>query len=690
VTPQPDQSQRDGKLSGRSRTVSALGIDLTRSIFNLQMVLPHTPRQFAVLGHDVAMAALSFVLALLLRFTPERVPPDSLAALYQGTWLLALIAAACFLLLGLHRGLWRYASMGDLVNITKATSLVIVVFFTISFAVDRGEHVPRSVPIIQWFLMMFMIGAPRFVCRALQQPSDGANKADGTAGQTRVPVLLIGAEEGAALLIRALRQDDLATYRAVGILDVKRGTRGQHIHEVPVLGSVCELRKAVHYLARRRSAPQRLVVTRHLPGDEMRKLMAEAEELRLSVSRLPNLTDFRAAVDDGRIELKPIAIEDLLGRPQAELDQTGIDALIEGRRVLVTGAGGSIGSELVRQIADRRPSRLMLLDSSEYNLYTINLEMQTSHPELPCQAILADVRDRPRIMQVLEEARPELVFHAAALKHVPMVEMNPAEGILTNVMGTRNVADATRAAGALAMVQISTDKAVNPTNIMGASKRLAEFYCQACDLEAKEWAGHPSAPPQSRYLTVRFGNVLGSSGSVVPLFQQQLQHGGPLTVTNPEITRYFMTVREAGELVLQAAAHGIRHDEERGQIFVLDMGEPVKIVNVARQMIRLAGLKPDRDIRIKFVGLRPGEKLFEELFDEHEKLLPAVSGVFKAVSRSIELEVLQGTVEELEKACRAGDMALIRQLIKRIIPGYTAEPGSVGEAVRGSDRGRAA
>jgi FlaA1/EpsC-like NDP-sugar epimerase len=650
--------------------------DLGRARFDLQMLLPHTPRHLAVLGHDMLMAVLSFVFAVVLRFGPDGLNPERLAALYQGMPLLALIAAACFLLFRLHRGVWRYASIGDLASIAKATTLTILVFFVATFTLDRSEHIPRSVPIIQWFLLTFMLGAPRFAYRVLLDRKLGANGHNGTSGHTRIPVLLVGTEEGASLLIRALHHDADALYRAVGILDVRPGTRGQHIHGVPVLGSVDELRQAVRYLAGRAAAPQRLVVTQRLPGETMRALVAEADKLRLPVSRLPSLTDFRAAFDDGRIELRPVAIEDLLGRPQTVLDQTAIDAFIEGRRVLVTGAGGSIGSEFVRQIAERRPRGVTLVDSCELNLYTIDLELQSLHPKLPRRAILADVRDRERILQVFRDARPELVFHAAALKHVPMVERNPSEGILTNVMGTRNVADATSACGALAMVQISTDKAVNPTSVMGASKRLAEFYCQALDLEAgrRPWGRSGTRP--ARFMTVRFGNVLGSSGSVVPLFQRQLEQGGPLTVTDPEIRRYFMTVREAVELVLQASVHGIRHDEERGQIFVLDMGQPVRIVDVARQMIRLAGLEPDRDVGITFVGLRPGEKLFEELFDASEKRLPAASGVFTAVSRPVDLELLQRIFEELGEACRQDDHARIRHLIGQIIPGYSADQTS--------------
>ncbi|HIJ63133.1 MAG TPA: polysaccharide biosynthesis protein, partial [Rhodospirillaceae bacterium] len=366
-------------------------------------------------------------------------------------------------------------------------------------------------------------------------------------------------------------------------------------------------------------------------------------------------------------EVKPIAVEDLLGRPQTVLDRSAMRSLIEGRRVLVTGAGGSIGGELVRQIADCAPAALSLLELSEFALYTIDQEISESHPELPRRPLLADIRDDARIAQVMREERPELVFHAAALKHVPMVEANPLEGVRTNAIGTRVVADAARAHGVRLMVLISTDKAVNPSSVMGASKRAAESYCQALDLDGA--AG-------TRFVTVRFGNVLGSTGSVVPLFQRQLAAGGPITVTHPEMTRYFMTIREAVELVLQTSALGFAHpDLYQGRIFVLDMGEPVKIVGLARQMIRLAGLRPDTDIKIRFTGLRPGEKLFEELFHGAEAPVPTnLEGILLAAARAGDLAAIGGTLDALDQACRGLDLPAALASLARLVPEYqTAE-----------------
>jgi O-antigen biosynthesis protein WbqV len=426
---------------------------------------------------------------------------------------------------------------------------------------------------------------------------------------------------------------------------------------------------AVARLNKRGIHVQRLILADPalLDGVTKRRLFEQAGELNLGVARLPRLAELQDAAEDGQIRPRPVALEDLLGRPQFAHDRATVEQLIGGRRVLITGAGGTIGSELARQIAALNPRQLILADSSEFNLYAIDLELRERHADVPFRSLLCDIRDRDRVMAIFGAERPELVFHAAALKHVPMVEINPSEGVLTNVVGTRNVADAAAQYGALAMVQVSTDKAVKPTSVMGASKRLAEFYCQALDLEGDGL--HHGA----RFMTVRFGNVLGSSGSVVPLFERQLARGGPLTVTHPEIRRYFMTVQEAVALVLQASAHGLKRTEARGQIFVLDMGKPAKIVDVARQVIRLAGMRPDVDVKIEFTGLRPGEKLYEELFDEaEERMVGGVEGILVAISKSINLEVLRRLFEELATASRQQDHQTLLRLLAHAVPSYHA------------------
>jgi O-antigen biosynthesis protein WbqV len=396
------------------------------------------------------------------------------------------------------------------------------------------------------------------------------------------------------------------------------------------------------------------------------------------VKRLPSLTALRPAgrrpgerEAEPRLSLRPIEIEELLDRPQVPLDREGMARLVQGRRVLVTGAGGTIGGELARQVATLGPASLTLLDHGEYVLYEIDLELRERHPELPRRAVLADIRDEARIRRLCAEIRPELVFHAAALKHVPMVENDPLEGLLTNALGTRIVADAAREAGAALMVFISTDKAVNPTSVMGASKRLAEMYCQALDRDARANGG-------MRLVTVRFGNVLGSTGSVVPLFRRQLERGGPLTVTHPDMRRYFMTVREAVGLVLQASVVGAtdRADQppelREGGIFVLDMGEAVKIVDLARRMIRLAGLRPEEDVEIRFTGLRPGEKLFEEIFHGEEPPHPTnFPGLLVAVPRTTDAAEMARAIDGVAALAKAGDRKGALTELARLVPEFS-------------------
>jgi O-antigen biosynthesis protein WbqV len=347
------------------------------------------------------------------------------------------------------------------------------------------------------------------------------------------------------------------------------------------------------------------------------------------------------------------------------LDRNAMEELVRGKRVLVTGAGGTIGGELARQVAALGPSHLTLIDNSEFALYSIDLEIRERAPLLPRTAVLANVRDDRRIATAIRAARPELVFHAAALKHVPIVEDNPEEGVLTNVVGTRNVVDACVAERVAAMVLISTDKAVNPVAVMGASKRLAESYCQSLNLARA--AGDDIA---TRFITVRFGNVLGSTGSVVPLFERQLAQGGPLTVTHPDMTRYFMTVREAVELVLEATVLGTG-DGDSVAIYVLDMGTPVRIMDLARQMIRLAGLRPNDDIKIEITGLRPGEKLHEELFHTAEKTEPTrYPGVLIARPRPLNRATLATGIDQLAQAARARDRALVSGTLRALVPEY--------------------
>ncbi|MCW2249203.1 O-antigen biosynthesis protein WbqV [Azospirillum fermentarium] len=627
-----------------------------------------SPRASIVYVHDLVMTGAAFAAALYLRVGGQAFSTYG-EALLTGTPILIAVAAVLYRVSGLYRGIWRYASMPDLAQLLRAVTAVVLGFVLIGFLFNRLDAVPRSVPLILWFVLVILLGGPRFAYRLMKDQRISFRDAGG-GGTGAIPVLLLGVGDAADLFIRSQAHGGEALYRVVGLLDDKNRRVGHAVRGVPVMGSDDDLAAVVAELDRRGQRPQRLILTKpdnELRGAPVRALLDRAESLGLTLSRLPSMTEFKSALDNGKLDLRPIAIEDLLGRPQAVLDRGAIAGLIAGQRVLVTGAGGTIGSELVRQIAALEPALLVLVEACEYNLYAIDMEIRARHPGLSVSTELADVRDRTRIRRLFAGHRPAMVFHAAALKHVPLVEANPMEGALTNVAGTRNVADAAREAGCRAMVLISTDKAIRPTSVMGATKRFAETYCQALDLLPPP----DGAGTATRYMTVRFGNVLGSSGSVVPLFQRQLAAGGPLTVTHPDMRRYFMTVREAVELVLQASAHGMERADERGKVLVLDMGEPVKIVDLARQMIRLAGLRPEVDIAIDFTGLRPGEKLFEEILSAAEApTRTEADGVFLAAPRVVDYAAVNAAVADLEAAARAGDRERVLGLITAMVPDY--------------------
>ncbi|HEX5452504.1 MAG TPA: nucleoside-diphosphate sugar epimerase/dehydratase [Stellaceae bacterium] len=643
-------------------------------------ILPKSRRAALAFAHDVAMAGLSFALALYLRLGTDMLSPDPrLTLLYLVSF--TVTAALVFLATGLYRGIWRYASLPDLFNIARAATLTELVFLPVMFLFTRLDTLPRSLLLIDWLVLVVLLGAPRLAYRVFKDRGLDHLLERGR-GAARVPVLLISTKQGADTFIRETVRDRNAVYRVVGILSDTPSRVGRAIYGVPVLGTIEDLERVVATLDRRGRRPHKLVITPHgLAGAEVRRLLERADALAIPLARLPRVTDFQQSRADLTRSVEPIALEDLLGRPQAVLDREAMARLIGGRRVLVTGAGGTIGSELARQLAALAPARLTLLDNSEFLLYAIDGELRERWPELTIRQLLGDVRERARIAAILADEQPHLVFHAAALKHVPIVEANPIEGVLTNVIGSRNVAEAARAGGVPLVVMISSDKAVDPASVMGATKRLAEAICQALDLhEARRGGG-------TRFATVRFGNVLGSTGSVVPLFTRQLAAGGPLTVTHPEVSRFFMTVREAVELVLEASAAVAQaeRDDSRGKIFVLDMGEPVRIVELARQMIRLAGLTPERDIAIAYTGLRPGEKLHEALFHQAEAPIPTHNPALRlAAPRTADHAVLARSVDELEEQARAGHGARVLDLLQLLVPEYRRESAPVPATAAGS------
>ena len=610
---------------------------------------------------DGGVAAVAAILARWIA--------DPGGGLLHPLWFLA--GGAITLLVGglpfrLAQQYWRFAGIEDLLGVAGG-SIVSAALFAFLLK-GTGFPLPTpTFPIVHALTLLVLLGSPRLAYRMFKTRPSGAVAPMQT-------ILLIGAGEGADAFLRALGAERQPTMHVTGLLALGRNHTGQRMQGHPILGGLSDMRRVLQRLSQQGRLPNTLVITEpNLAGPRLGYVLQEALPHAIPVRQAARPTEFREA---GTLGLKPVALEDLLNRPQVPLDHDGMARLVHGRRVLVTGAGGTIGSELVRQVAALHPDELVMLDHSEYALWQIDQELGETHPAQRRRMVIADVRDAARIQAVFDSARPELVFHAAALKHVPMMEANPLEALLTNAFGTQVVADAARAAGTRAMVMISTDKAVNPSSVMGASKRLAEMYCQATD-----------DPAAMRCVTVRFGNVLGSTGSVVPVFRRQLERGGPLTVTHPDMHRYFMTVREAVELVLQATVVAKSHTEDGG-IFVLDMGKPVKIVDLARQMIRLAGLRPDEDVEIRFTGLRPGEKLHEELFHGREPPQPTpFPGLLIATPRVADAKLVGAMIEAIAAACRTGRQGDAFALLGRMIPEFEhsqSEHSQADEPVRSS------
>ncbi len=598
--------------------------------------------------HDVAMAAISLPLALYLRLGNDVI---ALSKPYvMEAWLTFM---ACFVLsvtaFKLHKEVWRYVSLKELQTILKVVSFSIFLTYGALFFFFRLELVPRSLPVLQWMLMMVMLGAPRVIYRMLCE--SGRNTA--SSGRAKVAVLLAGAGNHAEGFIRAMQRDTDAPYQIVGILDEDKRRHGRSLRGIPIFSSLNDMEQVIGSLDAQGNKPQRLILSDdYMDKNTVQSLLDLCESQGLNLARLPRLTDFTSGA---QTDIKPVAIEDLLGRAQSHHDRDAMRALVKDKRVLVTGAGGSIGSELVRQIARFAPEQLILLDHSEFNLYDIDKELERKLPHLPRLPLLCDIRNQSHVDIIFEDTKPDIVFHAAALKHVPLAEINPEETIATNVFGTRNVAESAIRIGAEAMVIVSTDKAVHPANVMGASKRLSEMVCSTI-----------SEDSNTRMVMVRFGNVLGSRGSVVPLFEEQMRDGGPLTVTHPDMERYFMTIREASGLVIQAAALGA----DATSLYILDMGEPVKIVDLAEQMVRLAGHTPHEDIKITFTGLRPGEKLTEELVYTHEALQPTEHPRVNVSGQSADAPLDFRLLDDLQHACASHNEDAARRLLQELVTEY--------------------
>ena len=572
-----------------------------------------------------------------------------------------------FWLFSMHRGSWRYFSIPDIMTILKVVSASVIAYTIAAFLLTRGSNVPRSVPVLTLIYLVAGLSFSRMTYRMVMERAFffWPGTMNGRQGRPTRNVLLYGLTDNAESFVRANRRGATSEFNIVGILDDGILNQARIIQGVKVLGDFDELEALADRFARKGMPISELIDTESGPSRQhLAEVVQAATRLGIKVSRIPDFTETALLTGQSLLQPKQIDLGHLLGRPEIAADLESVARLINGRVVLVTGAGGSIGSELSRQIAEYGPSELILADASEFHLYKLDMELREHYPQIRMVTSLANVRDRARVESIFERFRPNLVFHTAALKHVPIVEGNPVEGVKTNLLGTRNVAEAAVKYGVSNFVMISTDKAVNPTNVMGASKRAAEAYCQSLDIACQT----------TLFTTVRFGNVLGSNGSVVPRFEKQIAAGSPVTVTHPEITRFFMTIPEAVCLVLNAAA--AYAGRKRGDIMVLDMGKPVKIVHLAERMIQLAGLKPYVDIDIVFTGLRPGEKLYEELFDPSEVSQRSEDApYFVASPRVIDKELFHKTLGFLEGAVESEDHARVVELLRHIVPEF--RPGAV-------------
>ena len=563
------------------------------------MLAKSNTRTALAMLHDTVVALLAWVFAYLLRFNFE-LPAHFLAELQHTVLWVVALQMTVFWRFGLYRGIWRYASLHDLRRIVLAVLLAAAIIPFVLWMLRSQLVVPRSVLILNPLLLILLMGGSRLFYRMWKETRGHAH-----FKLASEPVLVLGAGDAAVSLSKDLAKNP--AWQLVGFLDDDANKQNCILNGVKVLGDLASLDHWVNHF----SIEQVIIAMPSSSHQQRQRAIKLCQSARVKALTVPSFDDLMSG-KVGVSELRAIELDDLLGRDPVRLDKAGLQELLTDKTVLVTGAGGSIGSELCRQIAHFLPSQLVLFEQSEFALYTLEQELKQAFPELKFVCIVGDVRDAARVDEVLQQYRPASVFHAAAYKHVPMMEQNNAwQAIRNNVLGTWTVARAAQQHGVAKFVLISTDKAVNPTNVMGASKRLAELVCQA--LQSPSTGGGEGG---TRFVMVRFGNVLGSTGSVIPKFRAQIAQGGPITVTHPDITRYFMSIPEAAQLVLQAGLMG-----QGGEIFVLDMGEPVKIVDLAKELIRLSGLSED-DIKIEFSGLRPGEKLYEELLADDELTLP--------------------------------------------------------------------
>lgn len=595
---------------------------------------------------QAALIVGAFVLAYFVRFEFNLVESykQTIAQLILPLLAIKLII---FWHMGLFSGWWRYVSMSDLITIFKANVLASLVFVAYAVLVHRLENLPRSVLVLDGIFCFLFMGGVRFITRAFREnylPMPRLHE------DCRVRVLVIGAGDAGQAIVREIRQNPRLNYEIVGLVDDDPHKQGVSFQGVKVLGRQDELAG----ICRQQQVEEVIIAIPSATGPQIRSIVEKCQSAGVKFKTLPGVGD----LIDGRVSvqsIRDVALEDLLGRDPIHLELERIRSYLKGKRVLVSGAGGSIGSEICRQVARFQPGKLILLDNAETPLFNIERELIARHPDIPLSPVIGDIRHQTRVAMVFDQYMPEVVFHAAAYKHVPMMEHNPIEAVNNNVRGTQILADAAHEHAVETFVMISTDKAVNPTNVMGASKRAAELYVQCLARKSR-----------TRFVTVRFGNVLGSNGSVVPIFKEQIRRGGPVTVTDPEVTRFFMTIPEATQLVLQAGSMG-----QGGEILILDMGQPVKILSLAEELIRLSGLQPYEDIDIVFTGLRPGEKLYEELLLSGEGVVSTThASIMVANASPGDLKTLQEKLERLFVAARDLDRKVTLAILREIVPEF--------------------
>jgi FlaA1/EpsC-like NDP-sugar epimerase len=598
---------------------------------------------------DAALAAAAFALAFRLRFldTPHGIPGRYWTMLWGSVAFVAIGKAVIFGLFGLHQQWWRYFRLhnfGVILRAVAVASAILVVVFTV--AQPFGHNLPRSVAVMDFLLTLLLVSGARMMARVVAE-----RPARSTLGRRAHGVLVVGAGSGGQMVVREMQLNPNLGSKAIGFLDDDPRKRGMRLLGSKVLGSTDEIGSVVD-----RFKPDEVVIAiPSAPGVVRGKVVAACREREIPVRTLPTVFELlRGGVQLTR-QLREVQVEDVLGRDPVVMELSRVGAYLTDKIVLVTGAGGSIGAELSRQIARVGPRLLIMLDRAETDLFEIDRELLDQWHFSRVEAVLADAKEPDRMLEVMQRFKPDVVFHAAAYKHVPLMESNPIEAIRNNAIATRVTAETAAVAGCERFVLVSTDKAVNPRTVMGASKAMAEWIVEA--------AGDRHS--DSRFITVRFGNVLGSAGSVVPIFRSQIERGGPVTVTDQQMSRYFMTIPEAVQLVIRAGdLEGVA-----GDVFVLEMGDPVRIIDLARNMIRLAGYEPDQDIPIEIVGPRPGEKLHEELFNVDEQAIPtAASRIVRAVrAQPLDPDWVESTVERLEQLVIAGDEAGLAQRVVELV-----------------------